>query len=76
MTEDDVREMVREEAGKRGLSRWCAARKINRSPVALFLLGIRRPGPDLLASLSLKPVVTYEKQCCNSETDARHIGRD
>ncbi len=68
MTEDDVRELVRDQAGERGLSRWCAARKIHRTPVALFLLGRRRPGPDLLASLALKPVIAYEKQCCNLET--------
>lgn len=54
MTEDDVRELLRKEAGYRGVNRWCAVNGVSQSYAAGFLRGERGAGPVILSALGLE----------------------
>lgn len=56
LTEDDVRAMIRERAGPRGIAKWCRANGIHRPNVTQFMLGLRGPGAPTLDALGLKKV--------------------
>ncbi len=58
MTEDEVREMLREKAGPRGVAAWCRDHGIAEQFASTFLCGDRPPGPTLLKAMGLEKCYT------------------
>jgi hypothetical protein len=63
MTEDDVRQMVRDDipiAGCTTQQEWALKNGISPQYLSDFMVGRKAPGPSILRALMLKRVVTYE----------------
>lgn len=63
MTEDDVRQMVRDDmliAGCTTQQEWALKNGISQQYLSDFMTGRKAPGPSILRALMLKRVVTYE----------------
>lgn len=66
MTEDEVREMVRERTKVHGQQRLFARQAgLSDTSISLFLAGVRPPGERLLRELGLRKVTAYEKTACD-----------
>ena len=63
LTEDDVRQMVRDDmpiAGCDTQQEWAIKNGISPQYLSDFMVGRKAPGPKILAALMLRRVVTYE----------------
>lgn len=67
MTEDDIRDLVRQRGPQNHFARQAG---VDPAAISLFMTGARGPGPALLTALGLRKVVTYEKADCNPETES------
>jgi hypothetical protein len=79
MTEQQVRELVRQRAarfainrGSTGLTEWCRRKGIAKSHASEFMRGLRAPTNDLLSALGLEyRIVRKRRRRCPLCTDRR-----
>lgn len=68
MTEDDVRQLVRDRAklyaknkGSTGITAWCAEANLNKAHVSEFMSGKDRAPTDMLDALGLEYAIVQRK---------------
>lgn len=71
LSDEDVREMLREIAGPRGVAKWCREKGVTESFATTFLCGDRPPGPTLLKAMGLKKGYARDVSLLQSPAETR-----
>lgn len=68
MSEEDVRQMVRDRCTQRGgAARLARQAGVTPARVSQFLGGSSGPGIPILKALGLRKTIAYEKEACNPQ---------
>jgi hypothetical protein len=62
MTEDDVRQLLRTECNRYGISAFCQKTGVTRALVYAVLNGTRPPRGEILSALGLQMRICYERK--------------